>query len=80
MGEGSENATEVTGGQGNMICGWGQSLEQGFPDCGLLSSGLFVHGLEKVNKKSKFLYALGLSIDTVSRRSSVLAEELRAQL
>lgn len=50
---------------------------RGFSDCGLLSSGIFVHGLEKVNKKSKFLYDLRLSTDIVSLKSSVLAKELR---
>lgn len=61
----------MTHGEGLMRLGL-FSLRKYFSDCVLLSSGLFVMGLEEVTKKSKFLYTLEPFTDIISLKWSAL--------
>lgn len=72
------NATEVTGGRGNMMHGERLmrpglfSLEYYSP----LSSGLFLKDLEDLSKESNFLYPLDLPMNKISLKRYTLAGEL----
>lgn len=67
------NATEVTGGLREHDPWMGPGSRAG------ASWTVAYCLLEKVSKKSKVLYALGLSTDIISLKRSVLAKELRAK-